>query len=58
MVLGSPATVRAALEALASAYEAEEAILVNIVFDHDARRRSYELAAEAFGLTAAARLAA
>ena len=58
MVLGSPATVRAELEALASAYGAEEAILVNIVFDHEARRRSYELAAEAFGLTGASRLAA
>ena len=27
--------------------------MVTITFDHEARRRSYELIAEAFGLTAA-----
>ena len=58
MVLGSPATVRTELEELAAAYGAEELILVNILFDHGARRRSYELTAEAFGLTDASCLAA
>ena len=34
-------------------YGAEEVIVVTITYDHDARRRSYELIADAFGLTAA-----
>jgi luciferase family oxidoreductase group 1 len=49
-VIGSPAQVRAGLEELAEAYGAEEVIVVTITYDHDARRRSYELIAEAFGL--------
>ena len=32
--------------------------MVSITYDHDARRRSYELIAEAFGLGAATSLAA
>ena len=31
-------------------YGAEEAIVVSITYDHQARRRSYELLAEVFGL--------
>ncbi len=58
MILGGPVTVRAGLEALAVDYGAEEVILVNIMHDHGARRRSYELAAEAFGLAHSPRLAA
>jgi luciferase family oxidoreductase group 1 len=50
-IIGSPATVRAGLEELASAYGAEEVIVVTITYDHAARRRSYELLAEAFDLT-------
>jgi luciferase family oxidoreductase group 1 len=50
MVLGTPEKVRAGLEALADAYRAEEVIVVTICHDHAARRRSYELIAEAFGL--------
>jgi luciferase family oxidoreductase group 1 len=50
LVLGSPATVRAGLEEAASEYGAEEVVVVSITFDHAARRRSYELIAEAFGL--------
>jgi len=52
-VLGSPDTVRRGLAALAEAYGAEEVMVVTIVYDHAARRRSYELIAEAFGLGAA-----
>ena len=52
-VVGSPATVRAGLEELARAYQAEEVMVVTIVHDHEARRRSYELIAEAFGPAAA-----
>ncbi len=49
-IIGSPETVRAGLEQLVSAYVADEAIVVTITHDHDARRRSYELLADAFGL--------
>ncbi len=49
-VIGSPATVRAGLEDVASRYGAEEVIVVTITWDHAARRRSYELIADAFGL--------
>jgi len=53
MVLGAPGTVRDGLTALAQVYSAEEVIIVGITFDHEARRRSYTLIAEAFGLDAA-----
>jgi luciferase family oxidoreductase group 1 len=49
-ILGSPEKVRAGVEELAVAYGAEEVIAVTITHDHQARRRSYELLAEAFGL--------
>jgi alkanesulfonate monooxygenase SsuD/methylene tetrahydromethanopterin reductase-like flavin-dependent oxidoreductase (luciferase family) len=49
-VIGSPQTVRAGLEALVAEYGAEEVIVVTITYDHAARRRSYELIAEAFDL--------
>jgi luciferase family oxidoreductase group 1 len=54
LVLGSPDAVRAGLEAVAAEYGAEEVIVVGITYDHEARKRSYELIAEAFGLSAAA----
>jgi luciferase family oxidoreductase group 1 len=47
-IVGSPAKVRARLEELASGYGADEAMLVTITHSHLARRRSYELVAEAF----------
>ena len=50
-IIGSPATVKAGIEAVVEEYGATEAIVVTIVFEHEARRRSYELIAEAFGLT-------
>jgi luciferase family oxidoreductase group 1 len=49
-IIGSPEKVREGLERLASEYGAEEAIVVTITHDHEARRRSYELLAEAMGL--------
>ena len=49
-VVGAPDTVRAQLEALAAEYRAEEIIAVTITHEHAARRRSYELLAEAFDL--------
>jgi luciferase family oxidoreductase group 1 len=47
-VLGAPATVRAELEEVVARYGAEEAIVVCITYEHEARLRSYELLAEAF----------
>ena len=51
VVVGTPETVRAGLEAVAEEYGAGEVLVVTITYDHAARRRSYELIAEAFGLT-------
>jgi len=50
---GTPEQVRAGLETIAQQYGADEVIVVTITFDHAARRRSYELLAEVFGLSAA-----
>ena len=47
-VVGAPATVRAGLEEVVAAYEAAEAMVVTITYEHEARRRSYELVAAAF----------
>jgi luciferase family oxidoreductase group 1 len=52
-VIGSPTTVRAELAEVVELYGAEEAIVVTITYDHDARRRSYELLADAFALPGA-----
>lgn len=49
-VVGSPATVRSGIEALAHEYGAAEAMVVTITHSHEARRRSYELLAQAFEL--------
>jgi luciferase family oxidoreductase group 1 len=49
-IVGSPDTVRAGLERVASEYGADELIIVTITYDHAARRRSYELVAEAMEL--------
>jgi luciferase family oxidoreductase group 1 len=49
-IIGSPETVRAGVEQVAAEYGAEEVIVVTITYDHAARRRSYELIAEAFDL--------
>ncbi|RMH75789.1 MAG: LLM class flavin-dependent oxidoreductase [Actinomyces sp.] len=50
LVVGSPATCRDRLSAIADAHGVDELMVVTIVFDHEARRRSYELLAEAFAL--------
>jgi alkanesulfonate monooxygenase SsuD/methylene tetrahydromethanopterin reductase-like flavin-dependent oxidoreductase (luciferase family) len=51
-VIGSPEKVKAGLEEVAEQYGAQEVVVVTITYDHGARRRSYELIAEAFGLYA------
>jgi luciferase family oxidoreductase group 1 len=58
IILGTAEKVRAGIEEVASAYGAEEVIVVTITYDHAARRRSYELIADAFGLTPRQDLAA
>ncbi len=50
MTIGPKETVRDGLEAIASEYGAEEMMIVTITHSHGARKRSYELVAEAFGL--------
>jgi luciferase family oxidoreductase group 1 len=49
-IVGAPDKVRAQVEQLAADYGADEVIVVTITYDHAARRRSYELLAEAFDL--------
>jgi len=51
LITGDPAKVRATIESVAAAYGAEEVFVVNIMHDHAARCRSYQLVAEAFALS-------
>jgi len=53
-VIGAPADVRRQLDGVAAEYGADELMLVNILPDHAARRRSYELVAAEYGLAAPA----
>jgi luciferase family oxidoreductase group 1 len=53
VVVGTPDVVRAGLEEVAAEYGADEVLVVSIVHEHAARRRSYELIAEAFALSGA-----
>ena len=50
MFVGSPATVRAQLEELATLAGAEEIMITSLIHDHEARKRSYELLAREFGI--------
>jgi luciferase family oxidoreductase group 1 len=50
-VIGSPDQVRAGLEEVAAEYGADELLVLTITHDHAARRRSYELIAEAFAVS-------
>jgi luciferase family oxidoreductase group 1 len=53
LVVGNADQVRGRLLALLEAASADELMITTMVYDHDARRRSYELLAEAFGLPSA-----
>jgi alkanesulfonate monooxygenase SsuD/methylene tetrahydromethanopterin reductase-like flavin-dependent oxidoreductase (luciferase family) len=53
VTLGTGAEVREALDDVAGLYGADEMMLVNIMHDHAARCRSYQLVAEAFALDGA-----
>jgi luciferase family oxidoreductase group 1 len=48
LTVGSPATVKARLAPLMAATQADELMVTTMLFDHGARRRSYELLAKAF----------
>jgi luciferase family oxidoreductase group 1 len=50
LAIGSASTVKERLLSLAAATAADELMLTTMVYDHAARRHSYELLAEAFGL--------
>lgn len=52
IIVGDPETVRTGIEQAVEEYRADEAILVTITHDHGARKRSYELVANEFGLGA------
>jgi luciferase family oxidoreductase group 1 len=54
LFVGSPATVRAKIAPLIAASEADEVMIVSAIFDHEARKRSYGLLAEAFAADKAA----
>jgi luciferase family oxidoreductase group 1 len=48
--VGSPETVKATIDALAAATKADEVMVTTMIYDHEARKRSYELLAQAYGL--------
>jgi alkanesulfonate monooxygenase SsuD/methylene tetrahydromethanopterin reductase-like flavin-dependent oxidoreductase (luciferase family) len=50
LIVGNPERVRSMIEEVARDYDAEEVFIVNIMHSHEARKRSYELIARAFGL--------
>jgi alkanesulfonate monooxygenase SsuD/methylene tetrahydromethanopterin reductase-like flavin-dependent oxidoreductase (luciferase family) len=50
LFVGTPATVRERLAPLIAATKADELMITTMIYDHAARRRSYELLAEAFEL--------
>jgi luciferase family oxidoreductase group 1 len=50
LFVGSKSTVLGRLEDLINSTQADELMITTMIFDHGARRRSYELLAEAFGL--------
>jgi luciferase family oxidoreductase group 1 len=51
LIVGSPKTVMARLEPMIKATQADEVMITTMVYDHGARKRSYEIMAEAFGLS-------
>ena len=50
LFVGSPATVMQKLQPMISASQADELMIITAVYDHDARKKSYSLLADAFGL--------
>ena len=50
LFVGSPATVIERLEPMIAASQADELMVITAVYDHEARKKSYSLLADAFGL--------
>jgi len=50
LFVGSPTTVLAKLQPMITASQADELMIITAVYDHDARKKSYSLLADAFGL--------
>lgn len=50
LAVGDRPTVKARLDQLAAETQADEVMITTMIFDHAARKRSYELLAEAFAL--------
>lgn len=50
VILGTPRQVEEGIQRVAAEYAADEVLLVNIMHSHEARRHSYQLVADAFGL--------
>jgi luciferase family oxidoreductase group 1 len=50
LFVGSPASVSERLEPMIAASQADELMVITAIFDHEARKRSYSLLADAFGL--------
>src|SRR6202047_1098677 len=50
LFVGSPATVMTKLQPMITASKADELMIITAVYDHDARKKSYSLLADAFGL--------
>ena len=50
LFVGNPATVRQKLEPLIAESRPDELMVITAIYDHEARRKSYSLLAEAFGL--------
>ncbi len=51
MLRGAPDRLRGDLERLAGDYGTDELLVVTVIYEHAARRRSYELLADAFSLS-------
>ena len=50
LFVGSPATVMQKLQPMIDASKPDELMVITAVYDHEARKKSYSLLAEAFGL--------
>ena len=50
LFVGSPATVLTKLQPMITASGADELMIITAVYDHEARKKSYSLLADAFGM--------
>ena len=51
LIFGTPDKVKTEIEAMAERYDTDEFIILSNCYEFSARKRSYALIAEAFGLT-------